>query len=197
MSINKQPNGVDERAAIQSDISCDSAYRNGLIAGFGFGINEDEAGYQRSLACYQSEIHEARAALNAGYSNPEGDPAGSFEKCIQAISDRDEHAKTIDQLRAERDGLANEVGRLSMQLAACGVVAMANTPDSANKARDMNPDYMSASCQDVMRAVDSEIALRAEVEALRNAAICTARGYGYEAALAVEEAIEAAMRAKP
>lgn len=57
--------GVDERAAVQSDILCDCAYRNGLIAGFGFGINDDEAGYQRSLACYQGEIHEARAALSA------------------------------------------------------------------------------------------------------------------------------------
>ena len=30
-----------------------------------------------------------------------GDPAGSFEKCMQAMRDRDEHARTIDRLRAE------------------------------------------------------------------------------------------------
>lgn len=67
----------------------------------------------------------------------------------------------------ERDKLRAENERLRMQLVACGVVAMANTQESAAKARDMHPDYMSASCQDVMRAVDSEMALRAENEALR------------------------------
>lgn len=60
-----------------------------------------------------------------------------------------------------------ECERLRMQLTACGVVAMSNTPESAAKARDMRPDYMSASCQDVMRAVDSEMALRAELSALK------------------------------
>lgn len=60
----------------------------------------------------------------------------------------------------------NVVERLRMQLVACGVVAMANTPESAARARDMHPDYMSASCQDVMRRVDSEMTLRAERDAL-------------------------------
>ncbi|HLV16000.1 MAG TPA: hypothetical protein VKY70_00865 [Pseudomonas sp.] len=85
------------------------------------------------------------------------------------------HSKRlVEQLReelsaatAERDQLRAEAERLRMQLAACGVVALANTPESAAKARDMHPDYMSASCQDVMRVVDREMALRAEVEALR------------------------------
>lgn len=53
------------------------------------------------------------------------------------------------------------VERLQMQLAACGVVALANTPESAARARDMHPDYMSASCSDVMRAVDREMHQRA------------------------------------
>lgn len=57
--------------------------------------------------------------------------------------------------------------RLRMQLAACGVVALSNTPESAAKARDMHPDYMSASCQDVMRVVDSEMALRAELSRIK------------------------------
>lgn len=60
-----------------------------------------------------------------------------------------------------------ECERLRMQLTACGVVALSNTPESAAKARDMHSDYMSASCQDVMRAVDSEMALRAELAALK------------------------------
>ena len=63
--------------------------------------------------------------------------------------------------------LQAEVERLQLQLAACGVVAMANTPDSAARQRDMHPDYMSASCQDVIRAVDREMALREERDQLK------------------------------
>ena len=56
-----------------------------------------------------------------------------------------------------------QVERLQMQLVACGVVALANTPESAARARDMHPDYMSASCSDVMRAVDREMHQRADL----------------------------------
>ena len=62
----------------------------------------------------------------------------------------------------ERDAAATECERLRMQLAACGVVALANTTESAGEARQMHPDYMSASCSDVAGAVDREIALRTE-----------------------------------
>lgn len=40
-----------------------------------------------------------------------GDPAGSFEKCMQAMRDRDEHAKTIDHLRAEVETLRKDAER--------------------------------------------------------------------------------------
>ena len=69
-----------------------------------------------------------------------------------------------DKAQAIIDGLRGEVERLHMQLAACGVVALANTIESAGEARQMHPDYMSASCSDVAGAVDREIALRAERE---------------------------------
>lgn len=38
-----------------------------------------------------------------------GDPAGSFEKCMQAMRDRDEHARTIDRLRAEVERLRRQL----------------------------------------------------------------------------------------
>ena len=69
-------------------------------------------------------------------------------------------SKEITSLRAELE-------RERMRLAACGVVAMANTPESAARARDIHPDYRSASCDDVARAVDSEMSLRAELTELR------------------------------
>lgn len=72
-----------------------------------------------------------------------------------------------DVSKEEFDLAAGDVERLRMQLVACGVVALSNTPESAASARDMHPEYMSASCADVMRAVDREMALRAELEACR------------------------------
>ena len=68
----------------------------------------------------------------------------------------------LSDAQAIIDGLRGEVERLQMQLAACGVVALANTIESAGDARQMHPDYMSASCSDVADAVDREIALRTE-----------------------------------
>ena len=74
---------------------------------------------------------------------------------------------TLGRLESERDALRQQLAerdaqieRMQMQLAACGVVALANTPGSAGEARQMHPDYMSASCSDVADAVDREIAMR-------------------------------------
>lgn len=55
----------------------------------------------------------------------------------------------------------NELERERMRLAACGVVAMATTPETAATARDMHSEYRSASCDDVSRAVDIQMELRA------------------------------------
>ena len=90
-----------------------------------------------------------------------------FDGCCWACGAEIDLEDYLARAMDERDQLLAEVERLRMQLAACGVVALANTPESAAKARDMHPDYMSASCQDVMRVVDREMALRAEVEAMR------------------------------
>ena len=76
-------------------------------------------------------------------------------------------ADYIEKLEAKNARLRDELERERIRLAACGVVALSNTPESAAKHRDMHPDYMSASCQDVMRAVDREMEHRAEVARLR------------------------------
>ena len=59
--------------------------------------------------------------------------------------------------------LRAELERERMRLCACGVAAMANTPESAANARQTHPDYRSASLSDVEQAVDREMALRAEL----------------------------------
>jgi len=73
--------------------------------------------YRRVIAALRTAEAQHRAALSAVTAERDrllqekGDPAGSFEKCMQAMRDRDEHAKTIDQLRAEVDGLRKDAER--------------------------------------------------------------------------------------
>ena len=77
----------------------------------------------------------------------------------------------------ERDEALADLETERMRLAACDVVAMANTPESAARVRDILPKYFSASLHSVMGAVDREMELRAEVERLRSAfAHCHVRG---------------------
>lgn len=68
--------------------------------------------------------------------------------------------------------LGTEVETQRIQLAACGVAALCNTPESAEKNR-LAPDskYRSGSYDDVCRLVGSEMALR---EQLREAEDCLA-----------------------
>lgn len=75
----------------------------------------------------------------------------------------------IERVLAELERLRAELETERIRLAACGVVAMANTPESASKAREMRPEYRSASLDDVERAVDEQMRLRSENERLRAA----------------------------
>ena len=59
---------------------------------------------------------------------------------------------------ASRDA---EIERERMRLIACGVIAMADTPESAATSRQMHSDYESGSLDAVKRRVDECIALRA------------------------------------
>jgi hypothetical protein len=78
---------------------------------------------------------------------------GGFQSCAK-IKDAE-----IEQLNAELE-------RERMRLSACGIVALANTEESATKARLMHDDYRSASCDDVARMVDVQMKLRTQVEQL-------------------------------
>lgn len=88
----------------------------------------------------------------------------ALPELMERVRSAEKSERAADQ---EVERLRTELERLRMQLAACGVVAMANTPESAAKARDMHLEYRSASCDDVARIVDKEMAQRAEVERLR------------------------------
>jgi len=61
-----------------------------------------------------------------------------------------------------------QLERERIRLAACGVVALSNTPESAARAREMLPEYESASCNDVARMVDKNMDLEAQLAELRD-----------------------------
>lgn len=90
--------------------------------------------------------------------------AASRAECARLSSmldhQRDEATETERMLRSEL-----ETERI--RLAACGVVALSNTPESAAKARNMLPEFRSASCDDVARMVDEQMQLRADLDAAR------------------------------
>lgn len=62
--------------------------------------------------------------------------------------------------------LSHDLEHEQLKLAACGVVAMADTSESAKVARPMHLIYWSASCDDVARRVDECIRLRVERDEL-------------------------------
>jgi hypothetical protein len=62
--------------------------------------------------------------------------------------------------------LEADLERERLRLASCGVVAMADTPESAAKARDMSPEHHSASLADVIRQIDALMALRELIQRL-------------------------------
>jgi len=78
---------------------------------------------------------------------------GSMARARTALA----QSEPVDDRVAE---LEAELERERLRLAACGVVAMADTPESAARARDMHPDYRSASLDDVIRQVDALMELR-------------------------------------
>jgi hypothetical protein len=68
-----------------------------------------------------------------------------------------DYARKIEsELTEAREQLETE----RMRLAACGVIALADTEGSRDMARDIHPDYESASAHDVARRVDECIELR-------------------------------------
>jgi hypothetical protein len=106
----------------------------------------------------------------------------SATSSVNSLSRSDPVLKRFMALHAAIDAQQNiideqwaELEHERMRLAACGVVALSNTPESAARAREMLPEYRSASCDDVARAVDREMQYctelaeaRAEIERLTN-----------------------------
>lgn len=99
-------------------------------------------------------------------------------QCAEVVGDEGgtPRCKRISELERQRYALRTENADLRatleterMRLVACGVVASADTPESAATARDMHPDYRSAALDDVIRRVDECITLRATLKQAREA----------------------------
>ena len=102
-------------------------------------------------------------AKNIDQSNFEDSWKDDFEEFAWVPAD---FARTIEtELTAAREELETE----RIRLAACGVVAMADTKESRTKAREMLPQYRSASLSDVERRVDECIELREQRDKLAEA----------------------------
>lgn len=135
--------------------ACEKAEHALSLGGIGraYMVGADAVEHAEQLGLTHCACGDAYPSTSYGAGFIDG--SGMCPNCDAAIPARDIPAAP-----------ASEIERLEMQLIACGVVSMANTPDSAAKAREMHPDYMSVACRDVMRAVDREIALRAQRDAL-------------------------------
>jgi hypothetical protein len=72
-------------------------------------------------------------------------------------------AAELATLREKAAQLEHELETERMRLVACGVIALSNTADSAINARDMLPEYWSASAQDCASAVDREMDYRSRL----------------------------------
>ena len=134
---------------------------------------DDFKGLQASVERFATLVEAAHTErLLAGVEMPE--PAGFVWRQAGDKGDpllTEEKAFTLDQLRetvavavAKKDA---EIEMLRLQLAACGVAAMQNTEASKSERITRDNTYWSASYGDVCRAVDAEIALRAENERLQ------------------------------
>jgi hypothetical protein len=141
-----------------------------------WGLNElraDNMALKDTIARLEAEREEyqhgkrlAPPPLRQGMPYDVADPARR-EKLLRDWAMTVQREAYAAGRRAERDKLREELERERMRLAACGVVAMANTPGTAAMARDMHADYRSGSCDEVAKAVDREMALRAEAAKLK------------------------------
>ena len=109
-----------------------------------------------------SIVQDLRDEADLCRSETADDIAGLLDDAASCIVAMKSQFNAVKSDLAARDA---ELERERIRLAACGVVAMSNTPESAAKMRQMKDEYRSASLSDVERAVDAEMALRADLAA--------------------------------
>ena len=121
---------------------------------YGFALSEQQAeGFRRQGYHVAALIHEPKSAITAAELATLREKAAMLETvALSRCADRIKLSRLEQELETER-----------MRLAACGVIALSNTADSAINARDMLPEYWSASAQDCASAVDREMDYRSRL----------------------------------
>jgi hypothetical protein len=117
------------------------------------------------------------AEIATYFSNNDGisliylkDHARQLERELaEAQAELEENGLVLQELQNERDAVMEQLETERMRLAAIGVVALADTIKSRDKARDMLPEYRSAALADVERRVDECIKLREQRNRLAEA----------------------------
>lgn len=119
-----------------------------------------DGGHYESLHGTAKAVADADAIIAKAFADLD-ELSTRLIKRTQAFNEKDAaQVRRINELEGELE-------REQTRLAACGVVALADTPESASASRDMLPEHQSASCSDVARRVDECISLRSELAALR------------------------------
>jgi len=105
--------------------------------------------------------YTANDIADRAWDNSDDDYLAFLKMKNYALSVEAELATAREELETER-----------IRLAACGVVAMADTKESRIKAREILPEYRSASLGDVERRVDECIELKEQRDRLAELLPC-------------------------
>jgi len=111
------------------------------------------------MSVHEDALRDLAANHGWGFCDAVADEINDLEASYASLF------KTHGELQSDLASAQEELERERMRLVACGVVAMANTPESAADARQIHEDYRSASLSDVERAVNAEMKLRTELAA--------------------------------
>jgi hypothetical protein len=103
-------------------------------------------------------LAEKKAAAEESSAPDHIADANKMVRCGEDAKPEDCHPECPH--RGECNRLREDLETERLRLAACGVVALSDTPESAEKARQMHASYRSASCDDVARRVDECMRLR-------------------------------------
>ncbi len=144
------------------------------VHGFKFNSPENSAWKEHKTDNLCTTCHVFIFTSGTHQEIPEGWPCscgqikhsrGTDAKIVNDDEDRpifDIAMDTVDVLRARIAKLEAELEYERMRLAGCGTAAMANTPDTIKQRLKQEDAYYSASYEDVCRAVDREMALKAD-----------------------------------
>ena len=149
---------IVESKVLERELTAVTEQRDGLRSGIDYASDQlCKITEQRDE--WKAKFIQQNKDLGCEMMDPNG-TIWDYAKKLQT-----ELAAVTEQLKETREELETE----RIRLAVCGVVAMADTKKTRTKAREMLPEYRSASLSDVERRVDECIKLREQRDRLAEA----------------------------